>query len=155
LPVRGLRTESPFAIADMGILDYALHLNELRAIVQVSLWGVLYDWNAKRYQYKVWHEPTHPREVSKESDNLKKCYEFLGATSRSFAAVIQELHPKLRNSVTLFYLVLRGLDTIEDDMSIPTAKKQEVLTSFFEKLDTPGWTFHESNFYCICIGAKS
>jgi farnesyl-diphosphate farnesyltransferase len=44
----------------------------------------------------------------------------------------------------MFYLVLRGLDTIEDDMTIPDAKKQPLLRSFHEKLSTPGWTFKES-----------
>lgn len=36
--------------------------------------------------------------------------------SRSFAMVIQQLPPHLRASITVFYLVLRGLDTVEDDM---------------------------------------
>jgi farnesyl-diphosphate farnesyltransferase len=37
--------------------------------------------------------------------------------------------------------VLRALDTVEDDMSIDNAVKVPVLTDFYEKLDTPGWTF--------------
>ncbi|KAG9125455.1 bifunctional farnesyl-diphosphate farnesyltransferase/squalene synthase [Ceratobasidium sp. 392] len=41
----------------------------------------------------------------------------------------------------MFYLVLRGLDTIEDDMTIPDEKKQPLLRSFHEELSTPGWTF--------------
>lgn len=44
----------------------------------------------------------------------------------------------------MFYLVLRALDTIEDDMTIPDEKKQPLLRSFHEKLSTPGWTFKES-----------
>lgn len=36
--------------------------------------------------------------------------------SRSFAMVIQQLPPHLRTGITVFYLVLRGLDTVEDDM---------------------------------------
>jgi farnesyl-diphosphate farnesyltransferase len=44
----------------------------------------------------------------------------------------------------MFYLVLRGLDTIEDDMTIPDEKKQPLLRSFHEKLSTPGWKFTES-----------
>lgn len=42
----------------------------------------------------------------------------------------------------MFYLVLRGLDTIEDDMSIPDEIKQPILRSFHEKTITPGWTFN-------------
>lgn len=41
-------------------------------------------------------------------DSFVKSYEYLNATSRSFARVIQELHPKLRHAVCIFYLVLRG-----------------------------------------------
>jgi farnesyl-diphosphate farnesyltransferase len=43
--------------------------------------------------------------------------------------------------ICLFYLVLRGLDTIEDDMTIPDGKKQPLLRSFHEKTVTPGWNF--------------
>lgn len=65
-------------------------------------------------------------------------------TSRSFSAVIQELCPELCVSVSLFYLVLRGLDTIEDDMTIPLATKEPLLRGFDSILDTDGWTFDGS-----------
>lgn len=41
----------------------------------------------------------------------------------------------------MFYLVLRGLDTIEDDMTIPDDVKQPILRSFHELTTTPGWKF--------------
>jgi len=63
-------------------------------------------------------------------------------TSRSFSAVIKELEGDLARTVCLYYLVLRGLDTIEDDMSIPNDVKQPLLRSFHEKIVTPGWTFN-------------
>lgn len=50
------------------------------------------------------------------------CYEKLNKVSRSFALVIQQLaqpeqkSTELRDAVCIFYLVLRALDTIEDDM---------------------------------------
>ena len=43
--------------------------------------------------------------------------------------------------ICLFYLVLRGLDTIEDDMTIPDHVKQPILRSFHIHTATPGWTF--------------
>ena len=58
---------------------------------------------------------------SNAAPTLKRCYELLDLTSRSFAAVIQALDPELRPAIALFYLVLRGLDTVEDDMSIDTS----------------------------------
>jgi farnesyl-diphosphate farnesyltransferase len=65
-------------------------------------------------------------------------------TSRSFAAVIQELNPELLVPITLFYLVLRGLDTIEDDMTLPLEKKVPILRNFHNTIDEDGWQFHES-----------
>ena len=46
--------------------------------------------------------------------------------------------------ICLFYVVLRGLDTIEDDMTIPDDIKQPILRSFHEKTITPGWKFNGS-----------
>lgn len=62
-------------------------------------------------------------------------------TSRSFSAVIQELHPELLLPICLFYLILRGLDTIEDDTSIPTATKTPLLRDFGKKLEEDDWCF--------------
>jgi farnesyl-diphosphate farnesyltransferase len=65
----------------------------------------------------------------------------LNNTSRSFSAVIQELHPELLVPVALFYLVLRGLDTIEDDMTIDLDTKEPLLRDFQNILEKDGWTF--------------
>lgn len=37
--------------------------------------------------------------------------------------------------------MLRGLDTVEDDMTIPDEVKQPILRSFHEKCVTPGWNY--------------
>ena len=76
--------------------------------------------------------------------SMRRCYEFLNLTSRSFAAVIQALDPELRPAICLFYLILRGLYTIEDDMSIDPKVKVPELEAFHERLYTPGWTFTQS-----------
>lgn len=44
----------------------------------------------------------------------------------------------------LFYLVLRGLDTVEDDMSLSNDVKLPLLRSFHEKLYEKGWNFNGS-----------
>lgn len=44
----------------------------------------------------------------------------------------------------MFYLMLRGLDTIEDDMTLPDEKKQPLLRQFHQLAVQPGWTFTES-----------
>ncbi|CAK9439559.1 uncharacterized protein LODBEIA_P36590 [Lodderomyces beijingensis] len=78
------------------------------------------------------------------SPELIRCYELLNLTSRSFAAVIEELHPELRDAIMIFYLVLRALDTVEDDMTIKPEVKIPLLRHFDEKLDTQDWTFDGS-----------
>ena len=116
---------NPLKLALLG----ATHPSELRALVT----------------YKVWHDA---RELAKDPETgyqraeMKRCWEFLDMTSRSFAAVIKELEGELCRVVCLFYLVLRGLDTVEDDMSIELEEKCQVLESFHEKLSTPGWTYN-------------
>jgi len=63
----------------------------------------------------------------------------LGKTSRSFAMVIRALGDELRDAVCVFYLVLRGLDTVEDDTKFPKDVKIPLLIAFNEKLRSPGW----------------
>ncbi|KAJ0269670.1 hypothetical protein Brms1b_002732 [Colletotrichum noveboracense] len=128
----------------MGALYYVLHPNQLRSIIQ---WYRLPPFC--RYAHamrsfcnpKVWHEPVHRRDPSKEDPTLRSCFEFLNKTSRSFSAVIQELNPELLVPVALFYLVLRGLDTIEDDMTIDIKEKEPLLRKFDTLMETDGWTF--------------
>lgn len=93
---------------------------------------------------KVWHDPVHKRDVANESETLKECFRFLNLTSRSFASVIQELNHELLTPITLFYLVLRGLDTIEDDMTIDLKEKVPLLRNFHKTMEQDGWQFHKS-----------
>lgn len=110
------------------ITELLLHPDEFQAALQMKLFpSVLY-----------------PRDEASESADLRRCYELLNLTSRSFAAVIQQLHPELRDAISIFYIVLRGLDTVEDDMTIPLDKKVPLLRTFNEKLYEKGWTFHGS-----------
>ena len=44
----------------------------------------------------------------------------------------------------MFYLVLRALDTVEDDETLDPDLKQELLRSFDKYTVTPGWSFHGS-----------
>ncbi|POY71977.1 hypothetical protein BMF94_4986 [Rhodotorula taiwanensis] len=98
--------------------------------------------------YKIWRDPLNKIESNPESGwdrpDMKRCWDLLDHTSRSFAAVIHELDGDLSRVVAIFYLVLRGLDTVEDDMTIPIEKKAPLLEAFYEKLDVEGWNFHES-----------
>ncbi|XP_012993915.1 squalene synthase isoform X1 [Esox lucius] len=79
------------------------------------------------------------------SESLRTCYLYLNQTSRSFAAVIQALDGELRHAVCIFYLVLRALDTVEDDMTIPFEKKVPMLNDFHTYLYQADWCFTESH----------
>lgn len=93
-------------------------------------------------KWKLTKDPSAIPESAK-SKNLRWCWKMLNHTSRSFAFVIRELGDELRDPVCLFYLVLRALDTIEDDMtSLPVATKIQMLESFHEKLYVTGWSFN-------------
>lgn len=45
--------------------------------------------------------------------------------------------------IALFYLVLRGLDTVEDDMTLSIERKAPLLEEFHLKLEEDGWNFTE------------
>ncbi|XP_071999905.1 squalene synthase isoform X1 [Engystomops pustulosus] len=89
------------------------------------------------------HSVTLPRQDSM-SDSLQTCYKYLNQTSRSFAAVIQALDGELRHAVCIFYLVLRALDTVEDDMTINLETKIPMLHNFHTFLYQADWRFTES-----------
>ena len=75
---------------------------------------------------------------------MRECWALLDQTSRSFSMVIKELAGDLARVVCLFYLVLRALDTIEDDMTIPNSVKLPNLRTLHLKLHGPKWTFNDS-----------
>ncbi|KAI3840364.1 hypothetical protein MKX03_005860 [Papaver bracteatum] len=63
------------------------------------------------------------------------CYEMLQKDFYIFELLIQKyLGPDLRNAVCAFYLVLRALDTVEDDMNIPSDIKVPILENFHRQI---------------------
>eukprot|EP00940_MAST-03C_sp_MAST-3C-sp2_P000506 g506.t1 len=56
--------------------------------------------------------------MKKESEDYRWCSFVLNKVSRSFAGVIAQLPQELRKCVCVFYLVLRALDTVEDEMDL-------------------------------------
>jgi farnesyl-diphosphate farnesyltransferase len=168
------------------ILSLALtHPNEFRILLQF--------WNFYLPKRDITKKEEHGSS-GWDRPTMRRCWELLDHSSRSFSAVIKELDGDLARVVSvpclsslsiphipvgiqrnvrreifhvahagclcvltslqlpcsaliltqicLFYVVLRGLDTIEDDMSIPDDVKQPLLRSFHEKTVTPGWNFN-------------
>ena len=106
-------------------IDQLLHFDEVFAAVYFKLTGM-------------------PNKVSLKDDNYKFCDDMLGKVSRSFAAVIRQLPRGLCIDILIFYLALRALDTIEDDMEAfkgREAVKIDHLNNFYRTgLVTDGWS---------------
>ncbi|KAL4892696.1 farnesyl-diphosphate farnesyltransferase [Aspergillus ambiguus] len=94
-------------------------------------------------RWKIWYNPIHQRNIQNETETQKVCFKFLEQTGRSYSTVIQELHPEVLLPVCVFYLILRGLDTIEDDTSIPRETKGPLLRGFKDIIETEErWSFN-------------
>jgi farnesyl-diphosphate farnesyltransferase len=65
--------------------------------------------------------------------DMQFCMDALTKVSRSFAIVIQQLPPDLKEAIAIFYLVLRGLDTVEDDMNLNVEYKDKMLRNFYKQ----------------------
>ena len=85
-----------------------------------------------------------PNKVDRKNENYKFCDDILVSVSRSFAAVIKQLPKGLCIDILVFYLALRALDTIEDDMEAFKGKESEKinhLNNFYRTgLVTDGWS---------------
>jgi len=105
----------------MGFLDL-FRLDELYSMIRVKR-----AWSKLNQSFKP------------EDEDLRFCYHILKHVSRSFAAVIMSLHDEMRDAICIFYLVLRALDTIEDDMDVAVELKQKELPIFHKKLLDDKW----------------
>lgn len=83
-----------------------------------------------------------PNKLTSSDDSMVFCDDMLGKVSRSFAAVIRQLPKGLCVDILVFYLVLRALDTIEDDMEAFKGRehvKIQHLQTFYQVLGKEGW----------------
>jgi farnesyl-diphosphate farnesyltransferase len=111
------------------ILYYSSHPQEL---------SYLFQMKKEFAQFK----PIDKRlaQIASSTTDREFCYEALKKVSRSFAVVIQQLPKELQDPVCLFYLILRGLDTVEDDMSIDQKEKEQMLISFADRMNNETFT---------------
>lgn len=117
----------------LDLLTTVIKPSELGSVVRLKLSGL---------QNKTYNQPLNV--LADTLDDREFCYAALNKVSRSFAVVIQHLPTELQDAVCVFYLVLRGLDSIEDDMSIPAEKKLNLLRNFNELSRTPGWNIQDT-----------
>lgn len=110
------------------MIKSAHHPSELMAMLKIKFSG------------KVPHDHKEGLEVlAKKLNHRDFCYAALNKVSRSFAVVIQQLPRELKDPVCVFYLVLRGLDSVEDDMTYPAEKRMPLLRNFHEKCFEKAW----------------
>lgn len=88
-------------------------------------------WQLAKY---LTTSPNNKNKATREGDEAY-CFAVLAKVSRSFAMVIEGLTDDLRTPICVFYLVLRALDTVEDDMDIPNERKKVMLTGFADRLN--------------------
>lgn len=85
-----------------------------------------------------------PNKVDLRDESRRFCDDMLNKVSRSFAAVIHQLPTSLCMDVMIFYLALRALDTIEDDMQAfkdkPEVKVKLLQEFYLVGLVTDGWS---------------
>jgi len=83
---------------------------ELKALLSFKLFGL------PGVRKDCFEMPGLPADFPRE--DVEFCGISLNKVSRSFAQVIRQLPPSLALPVCIFYLVLRALDTVEDDMDL-------------------------------------
>ncbi|HEY0262354.1 MAG TPA: squalene synthase [Chitinophagales bacterium] len=103
--------------------------SELKALLQFSV-------NEKP------REVIHLAESAASKTDLEFCYDALTKVSRSFAIVIQQLPEELKDVVCVFYLILRGLDTVEDDMTLDETEKERLLRQFYRSCYLSDFKLH-------------
>eukprot|EP01125_Pyxidicula_operculata_P000256 TRINITY_DN10335_c0_g1_i1.p1 TRINITY_DN10335_c0_g1~~TRINITY_DN10335_c0_g1_i1.p1 ORF type:complete len:458 (+),score=89.91 TRINITY_DN10335_c0_g1_i1:15-1388(+) len=106
---------------DNTLYNLLIHPSQIAALVSA------------KFNHKM---PKIPDNISPSS---KYCYVKLTQVSRSFSAVILSLNDELKSAICLFYLALRALDTIEDDMKPKIQDKVPHLKEFYKHLREPGW----------------
>ncbi len=100
----------------------ALFPSEIKAMLKIKIEGQKFAPNKLPLE-----------ELALITGDKEFCYTALNKVSRSFAMVIQQLPEDLKDAVCVFYLVLRALDTVEDDMKFPEEQKWPLLREFHKK----------------------
>lgn len=80
------------------------------------------------------------KQTKEVDENWLFCFDSLKNVSRSFNIVIKQLDDETMKVVCIFYLVLRGLDTIEDDMSISSEEKKQMLLNFHNDIENDDYS---------------
>lgn len=138
------------AILIVLVLIYFIYMNKIQFNFSVNIQSDLKDKESEKIKeqnsIKKNNSKLDGAELKEIEENWNFCFDSLKNVSRSFNIVIKQLDEETMKVVCIFYLVLRGLDTIEDDMSIPVEEKKQMLLNFHNDI--------ENDNYYLDIGDK-
>lgn len=139
------------AILIFLLITYFIYKNKIQFNFSINIQSDLKDNDRQIEKNKEQNRNKKDAKLSIEQlneieQNWNFCFDSLKNVSRSFNIVIKQLDDENMRVVCIFYLVLRGLDTIEDDMSIPIEDKKQMLLNFHNDI--------ENNDYSVECGDK-
>jgi len=152
------------AILIVLVLTYFIYMNKIQFNFSINIHSDLKDKdknidNTKEQNRNKKYHTIDGYDLKEVEENWNFCFESLKNVSRSFNIVIKQLDDETMKVVCIFYLVLRGLDTIEDDMSIPIEDKKQMLLDFHNNIenvdyfiecgDKPEYRILMKNFYKV------
>ena len=129
------------AILIVLVVIYFIYMNKIQFNFSVNIHSDLKDKDAGKDQYKEQNSNTknnsnlYDQQLKEIEENWLFCFDALKNVSRSFNIVIKQLDEETMKVVCIYYLVLRGLDTIEDDMSILIEDKKKMLLNFHNDIE--------------------
>nr|G0Y286.1 RecName: Full=Presqualene diphosphate synthase; AltName: Full=Squalene synthase-like 1 [Botryococcus braunii]AEL16715.1 squalene synthase-like 1 [Botryococcus braunii] len=109
---------------DHGVMkDLVKHPNEFPYLLQLAA--------------TTYGSPAAP--IPKEPDRAF-CYNTLHTVSKGFPRFVMRLPQELQDPICIFYLLLRALDTVEDDMNLKSETKISLLRVFHEHCSDRNWS---------------
>jgi farnesyl-diphosphate farnesyltransferase len=129
------------AILIVLVVIYFIYMNKIQFNFSVNIHSDLKDKDKdlektkQQSSNKKNNRNLDGNELKEIEENWNFCFDSLKNVSRSFNIVIKQLDEETMKVVCIFYLVLRGLDTIEDDMTIPIEDKKQMLLNFHNDIE--------------------
>jgi len=132
------------AILIVLVVIYFIYMNKIQFNFSINIHSDLKDKDLDKTKEQNSNKRNNSNLASHElkeiEENWNFCFESLKNVSRSFNIVIKQLDDETMKVVCIFYLVLRGLDTIEDDMTIPTEEKKQMLLNFHNDIENDNYS---------------
>jgi farnesyl-diphosphate farnesyltransferase len=134
------------AILIVLVIIYFIYMNKIQFNFSVNIHSDLKDKDKELDKIKEQNSNKRNNrnlagnELKEIEENWNFCFDSLKNVSRSFNIVIKQLDDETMKVVCIFYLVLRGLDTIEDDMSIPIEDKKQMLLNFHNDIENDNYS---------------